>query len=82
MTSSTTRSGSQLRAQLDAARPVVGDLDGEALGAQAHGERVGDRRLVLDDDDRRLRFPLHGAHAKPGRWARVGDRVEILCRRA
>jgi hypothetical protein len=65
-------------AQLDAAQAVAGDLDGEALGAQARGERLGDRRLVLHDDDRRGWGALHEAHAKPRSSGRVGDRVQML----
>ena len=71
MTSSTTRSGADPLAQLDAAMAVVGDLDGEALGAQARRERVGDRGLVLHDDDRRR----SGAPSTRRMLGRVGGRA-------
>ena len=53
--------GPQRVAQLDAGRAVAGDLDVEALAAQPRRDGVGDRRLVLDDDDRVL---LHWRNAK------------------
>ena len=44
--------GAQRAAELDPGGPVGGGLDGETLGAEASGERVGDELLVLDDGDR------------------------------
>ena len=69
--------GADALAELDAARAVVGDLDGEALGAQAGGQRVGDRRLVLHDDDRRRRRGLLTIARMLGRAG--GRGVQMVC---
>ena len=52
MRSRTTRSGWSVAAPLDAGRAVGGDLDREALAPEPGGHRLGDRRFVLDDEDR------------------------------
>ena len=43
--------GPHAAAQREAARPVVGDVHGEALRAQPRADRVGDHALVLDHAD-------------------------------
>ena len=65
--SSSTRSGRRGRERLRAGRRA---LDLEALAAQALGERLGDRVLVLDEQD---------PHAHIDRTARRG-RHRGLCR--
>jgi hypothetical protein len=73
--------GRHPRAQLDAAQAVVGDLDGEVLRAQAGGQRIGDRGLVLHDDDRRRRRGVsHRSHARSRRCSRGEERVWIVWR--
>ena len=50
----------------DAGGPVDRDVHHEALGPQPHGDRVGDRRLVLDDEHGHGRF--HAAEPRDGGW--------------
>ena len=53
ITSSSTRSGRTMSKRSSASNPSRGDLDREALAAQADRQRLDEARLVLDDEHRR-----------------------------
>ena len=48
--------------RLERPRPVADALDGEALAPQALGERLGDRVLVLDEQELHRSECLHDSH--------------------
>jgi hypothetical protein len=50
------RVGRRAPGRLDRARAVAGDLDREPLGPQPGGDRLGDRPLVLDDQNPSFRL--------------------------
>jgi hypothetical protein len=50
-----------------AGEPVVGDVDGHALIAQAFGDQIRELRLVLDDQDPHARTAITGAGVVDGR---------------
>ena len=79
--------GGEPLAQLHALDPVGGDGDVEALAAQAGGHRRGDRRFVLDDEDRAAptgdcRVGRHRCQDKEGRSQEsrrvCGDSVQMM----
>jgi hypothetical protein len=78
------RDGAQGAGRGEAAAPVALHVDAEALAGEVEPQQVGDRRLVLDDEDEALLIAGRGAHtvsvAEPGarsceRDVRVVQRV-------
>ena len=65
MTSRTTASGPNSRASPHRGRAVAGAAHLPALVAQRHREQVGERRLVVDDEDAQ-RLPVRAAEVGAG----------------
>ena len=64
--SSRIRSGSRLLGQLERAGGGAGDVGLEALAGERLGERLGDRALVLDEQDAGPLGDRHAAQCRRG----------------